>query len=176
MFNIEWVEKIATIKGKGGIQLNDTDVLSLPVTKEETDWAIIFELPERKSSEKPGRTLQMIWDKRFPLVKGMEGAYVYVVTITSRGARPGNHYHEKKQEIYFVLAGKVEVLLENIVTREQQRYVLGNKPQALYIKPGIAHVIVPYTDSILLVVADSPNSDEDEFGYEISHQSLIDTA
>lgn len=171
------IEKIATIKEKGGIELNDVDALSLPVSKQETDLAILFEIPERKSSEKPGRILQMIWDKRFPLVKGMAGAYVYTVTITSGGARPGNHYHKKRKEIYFVLSGIVEVFLENIATRKQQRCSLGDKPQALYIKPGVAHVVVPHTEhSILLVVADSPNSDGDEFGYEISKQTLTDTA
>lgn len=155
---------------------NDIDALSLPVPQEETRFAILFEMPVRESKEKPGRILEVAWDKRFPLVEGMEGGYVNVVRITS-GARPGNHYHKKKREIYFVLHGDVEVFLEDIVTKKRERYFLSSiKSQALYIKPGFAHVVVPCTRRVvLLVVTDSPNSDGDEFAYEVVRQNLIDT-
>lgn len=174
-------KRIIVIKEREENELNNKkiDDLSLPVSQKETDFSILFEMPVRKDKEKPGRNLEVAWDKDFPLVKGMEGGYVDILRITAIGARPGNHYHEKKKEIYFVLGGTIYVILEDPRTKEREKIFLDARfSKALYIKPGIAHVIDPYTDhATVLIVADNSNSDkEDEIRYEVEHQCLVDTA
>jgi len=149
--------------------METTASLSMPMDKKETDLAILFEMPLRQG--KPGRSLQVAWNEQLPIIEGMSAKYFSILRTTASGTRPGNHFHTITKEIYYVLKGGIKVILEHRETKKQERFFLSAKrSQGLYIRPGVAHVIVPSTESTtILVVTDNPDMYKDEFKYEIAN-------
>jgi len=145
------------------------DDYSRPVSTRATRLAKVFTLRERAKREKPGRTVSVVWDERWPLVNGFVSRYCYVVRFGGRGDIAGNHYHKSKQEIYYALHGAFSVILEDVATntREELKLEAGNN-QFIYVAANIAHVVVARTgDAILLVTASRPETPEDEFPYPL---------
>ncbi len=63
-------------------------------------------------------------------------AYVELVSGTTRG----NHYHQRKQESFYLISGEMELGLEDIATGEQAR-VLCRAGDLMRIETGVAHVL-----------------------------------
>lgn len=145
------------------------DQFSLPVKKEKTRLGELLTLSVRKRDDKPGRALSVIWDERVPLIDGFTNRYSYFVTFEKKGSVAGNHYHLKKQEIYFPLVGEFTVTLENPETKDKEEVTLKTQDHtAIFVPAGVAHAIRSESDvAILLVIATSPQVDRDEFEYLI---------
>ena len=82
-----------------------------------------------------------------------EFGQIYVATLAP-GAVRGNHYHEEKHE-YFIVIGKVKVVLENIKTKERQEIILDSSEDSitrLYIKPFTAHTFHNISDKDVVLV------------------------
>lgn len=146
------------------------DQYSLPLDSETTSLAILLQLNARESPKKPGRSLVVEHDSRKPLVHGFEMAYSYTVTFSKIGNRAGNHLHRLKQEIMRPVVGRVRILLEEPDAKLREKFVLNaNTHQALYVRPGIAHVVIADSNpAVLLVQATYPNNEADEFSYQIA--------
>ena len=70
---------------------------------------------------------------------------IYFVTFSKKGIIRGNHYHKKWREWFGIVAGKLQVVLENIKTKEKKTITLDakwNKYVRLEIGPYIAHTII----------------------------------
>ncbi len=147
-----------------------TDELSRPLVTTKTKFGIKYKIPVRNEPKKPGRKLTVIWDDRYPLKPHFKNRYSYQVEFTKKGSLAGNHVHKKKSEFFIPLKGSFIVILENPKTGEQETIDL--KPtEVLYIPAGIAHVVIAKSaKSILLVIANHPNNDADEFKYEIKKE------
>lgn len=77
------------------------------------------------------------------------------MTMAKPGAWRANHYHPVTSEWFTVFKGTAKVILEDIISKE--RLILefdGNKPQTLFVPPGIAHVFINNSkeEDMLLVV------------------------
>lgn len=144
------------------------DVYSKPVLIEKTKLSKTFHLKRREKKEKPGRSLSVVFDKRYPLLEDFDNNYCYFVTFYKVNDSAGNHYHKKKEELFYPIVGEMAVDLENIKTKEKEEIKLDAKEhKVLYVSKGIAHRVVAKKEgSILLVVATYPNSEEDEFPYQ----------
>lgn len=145
------------------------DVYSKPIGSEKTSLGELFEMPVRRKVEKPGRELSVVWDERIPLIDDFKNRYQYTVKFIEEGNFAGNHFHNKKQELFKVLIGEVKVLLEDPKTKESETIILkAEENKFLYVPAGIAHkVVAEKIPSILFVNATYPNNEEDEFNYEV---------
>lgn len=79
---------------------------------------------------------------------------IYFVTFDSKGVVRGNHYHNKWCEWFGIVAGKIEVYLEDIDTQEKITLVLDAKKDKytrLEIGPHIAHTFRSISDYAALI-------------------------
>lgn len=132
--------------------------------------AKLFALDARNDPAKPGRELRVVFDERFPLIDGFEPRYQYTVAFDSKGSSAGNHYHEKKEELFIPVSGKFTIALQGVLSREKTEIKLDSKEhRILYVPSGVAHLVVAEQEgSVLLVLATYPNNKEDEHEYEIT--------
>jgi dTDP-4-dehydrorhamnose 3,5-epimerase-like enzyme len=146
------------------------DQYSVPLESQETKLGHLFKLQPRQKPEKPGRTLKVLWDERSPLIEGFQNRYSYIVSFDSEGNTAGNHYHEKKQEIFIPLEGVLRVVLENIETKEREEVEISSSEHLAFFVPSrIAHAVTSKSESaILLVTASSAGTEEDEFPYPLT--------
>lgn len=140
---------------------------SFPKGVENTLVAKKFCFEPRENPEKPGRSLRVIFDARFPFVDGFHPRYMYSVSFEKAGNKAGNHYHVKKNEIFFPLSGQFEIHMARIKDGEKETVELSSENhEALFVESGIAHkVVAKSNDAILLVLASDPNVESDEFPY-----------
>jgi dTDP-4-dehydrorhamnose 3,5-epimerase-like enzyme len=147
---------------------NPLEQYSRPLKTEKTKCGTIFWLNPRRS--KPGREFIPLYDERFPFVIGFKARFLYYSNFLERNNTSGNHYHNIKQEILIPLHGNFEVVLEDVDTKEKESISLNSAEHtALYIPIGISHKVISKDDrGVLLVVASTPSSDDDEIEYNIS--------
>ena len=153
-------------------KLDPMDRYSKPTEIQETKLGKIFSLKPRENPDKPGRSLRVLFDKRFPLIEGFEPQYMYSVSFDEAGNEAGNHYHQKKSELFYVVSGNFDVYMEDPNSKEREVINLDSKEhKTFYVKAGIAHKVRANIEgSVLLVVATASNVDGDEFHYEIQSQ------
>lgn len=138
-------------------------------TISKTKLSKIFTMQVRENPDKPGRSISDIWDINKPLLKDFENNYSYIVTLREKGNIAGNHYHEKKQELIYPIAGTLTVALENIESKQKEEISFeAAKHQVVYFPTGIAHAIRAETkNAIFLVVATSAEAEEDVLCYKV---------
>ncbi|MBP9691322.1 WxcM-like domain-containing protein [Candidatus Woesebacteria bacterium] len=79
---------------------------------------------------------------------------IYFVTFEKKGIIRGNHYHNQWREWFGIVAGKVEVYLEDIDTKERITLILDAKKDKytrLEIGPHIAHTFRSLTNYAALI-------------------------
>ena len=151
----------------------DTDSLaaySEPVNIEITKLSKVFTLRDRANPNKPGRTVSVTWDERLPLIKGFANRYSYVVRFGKPGDVAANHFHKKKQELYYALHGEFKIILEDVQTNKREELTLKDGDNRfIHVPANVAHVVISQTtDDALLVIANHPESLDDEFPYELA--------
>ncbi len=94
------------------------------------------------------------------LEKNKTFGQIYFVTFEKPNVVRGNHYHKKTQEWFGVAYGKLEVVLEDVNTKERLTLILDSEDKKfvrLYIGPYVAHafrnlseraVLLDYTNKI----------------------------
>ncbi len=129
----------------------------------------VFLMPERRNEAKPGRALRVMFDQRGPLPEVMHVSYCYTVSFDDAGNWAGNHYHQVKMELFITVHGKINVHLYDPHTKEQVVVALSSKrPEILFVDTGVAHKVIAKTDgAVLLVLANSPGIQADDFPCEI---------
>jgi oxalate decarboxylase/phosphoglucose isomerase-like protein (cupin superfamily) len=147
----------------------DMDQYSQPLSRTKTLLGELFDFPTRQAQKKPGRSLTVMWDERYPVVDGFMNSYSYLVRFAEPGSRAGNHYHRRKRELFFAAAGELVVVLEDLQTGAREEIELVSpQPRFLLVPTLIAHVIIARSENaILLVAADYPNTEDDEFPHHI---------
>ena len=81
-----------------------------------------------------------------------------------RGFSRGHHYHKKKEEIFYVVQGKLRVLLMDMDTFQKEERIL-EKGDKIRIKPSCGHTLYGLEDT--LVVEYSPQVYDVEDNYKI---------
>jgi len=96
---------------------------------------------------------------------------IYFVTFEKKGVVRGNHYHNKWHEWFGIIAGKIEVFLEDIHTKERKTLILDAKKDKytrLEIGPHVAHKFRSISKYAALInYADSEWYSDDTISYEI---------
>ncbi len=77
----------------------------------------------------------------------------------------GNHYHEKKEEIFYVFQGKIKAVFLDMDNQEREEVILekGNK---IRFNPRTGHIFMALEDT--LVVEYSPQVFDPEDNYKIN--------
>ena len=121
----------------------------------------------------PVRELIINYDERFPFVDGFVVRYSYSVHFLEKDNVAGNHYHERKGELFIPILGDMEVTLEDIQSKGQETIILKSSEHPIMSVPtGVAHKVRALeAGAVLLVLATSHAADEDEIDYKITNQT-----
>jgi dTDP-4-dehydrorhamnose 3,5-epimerase-like enzyme len=96
--------------------------------------------------------------------------HAYMVSVAPGRSR-ANHYHQKKEEWFAVVSGRIEVLLSHLHTGDSASVVLDCADpicRLLYIPPFVAHSIrnPESTASTLVVFSRSPEDRDDTIPFD----------
>ena len=154
------------------------DRFSSPISSSATPLGLgnVYVFPVRALKEKPGRAVMVLSDDREPFIHDFKNAYSYINTFWKNGNSAGNHYHKRKNEIFTVIHGEVNVYLQSVEdsTQIEGIYLCAAKEnektvKRLYIPAGVAHLVFALSSpAILHVVATSPGTKDDEFEFVVS--------
>lgn len=61
------------------------------------------------------------------------------------GTLRGNHYHLQKREFFYLIAGRVDLVLEELATGERVEWPLA-AGDLVFLEPGIVHAYRPHSD------------------------------
>lgn len=88
----------------------------------------------------------------------------FCITTAYPGKVKANHYHKRKYEWYYVVKGKMRLVLKDMKTGEKEEMVLSDQePKILHIGPNIAHGFKNIGDEMLylLIYNDEPFDQKD---------------
>lgn len=88
------------------------------------------------------------------LQKDKQFGQIYFVTFSTKGIIRGNHYHKFWREWFGVVTGKVQVVLEDVRTKEKVEFFLegdSSKYVRLETGPYISHAFKSITDEASLL-------------------------
>jgi len=126
------------------------------------DKVLVEKLPETKEGlkakrwkEKRGEFVQITYNE--------EMRHLAIFEIRKEFTR-GSHYHERKEEIFYVFHGKMEARFIDMDTLQREESVLG-KGDKIRIKPRCGHLFQALEDT--LVVEYSPQVYEMEDNYKV---------
>ena len=127
------------------------------------DKVLIEKLPETKEGleakrwkEERGEFAQIAYNE--------EMKHLAIFEIR-KGFTRGSHYHEGKEEIFYVVHGKMEARFVDMDTLQREESILG-KGDKLRIKPRCGHLFQALEDT--LVVEYSPQIYEIEDNYRVN--------
>lgn len=98
---------------------------------------------------------------------------IYFLNFNGKGIKRGNHYHNNSSEIFCLVYGEVDVLLEDISSKERIKLTLKNSDNEyfrIFVGPKIAHIIVSCSEDALVVSYSSVEynkNEEDKIAYNI---------
>lgn len=111
----------------------------------------IEKLPETKEVEGAKR-----WEEekgQFVQISYREDIGHLALFEIRKGYFRGSHYHERKEEVFYIVEGLVGAVFRDLATMEQERYIL-KKGDRIRVKTRCAHIFRALEDS--LVVEYSP--------------------
>jgi len=126
------------------------------------DKVTIEKLPETR--EIPGAKR---WDEErgeFIQVAYQEEMRHLALFEIRRGFFRGSHYHEKKEEVFYVFQGKMRAVFLDMDNQEKEEALL-EKGDKIRIKPRCGHIFMALEDT--LVVEYSPQIFDPEDNYKI---------
>jgi dTDP-4-dehydrorhamnose 3,5-epimerase-like enzyme len=128
--------------------MNKVTIEKLPDTKEI--------LGAKRWEEEKGEFVQIAYQ---------EGMYHLAAFEIKKGFSRGNHYHEKKEEIFYVFQGKIKASFIDIDSLEKEETILG-KGDKIRVKPRCGHLF--YALENTLVIEYSPQVYDKEDSYKVN--------
>lgn len=130
---------------------------------------ITQKLPREKHIREDGWLCELISTKYqdVPIPWG----HSYLVSITP-GRTRANHFHQKKNEWIAPASGIIEIILEDIQTKTQEKIIVNSKSREysiIHIPPFIAHSIknIGNTEACTVVFSPTPEDISDTIKYEV---------
>lgn len=88
------------------------------------------------------------------------------------GKWKANHYHLTTSEWFSLFAGKVKVVLEDILTKERLEFSIdATEPKTLFVPPGVAHLFINESadkEMVLLVYSENTYDPADTVPYDLT--------
>ncbi len=122
-----------------------------------------LEMQNEKFTPRPVQTVEKPWGHE--LIWARTDRYVGKILHVNAGESLSLQYHKHKEETLFLLAGEVELTLQDGEERTVQRMLVGD---AYHITPGLVHRIAAVLDSDVAEVSTTELDDvarlEDRYG------------
>jgi len=126
------------------------------------DKVIIERLPDTK--EIPGAKRWNEERGEFVQISYQEAMLHIAAFEIRQGFSRGNHYHEQKEEIFYVFEGKIKAIFLDMDTLQKEEKIL-EKGDRIRVKPRCGHLFLGLEDT--LVVEYSPQVYEREDTHKI---------
>ena len=128
--------------------MNKVTIEKLPSTKE---------IPGAKRwEEERGEFVQVAYEEAIRHLAAFE---------IRKGFSRGNHYHEKKEEIFYVFQGRIKATFIDMDTIQKEERIL-EKGDKIRVKPRCGHLFYGLEDT--LVIEYSPQVYDKEDSYKIN--------
>ncbi len=122
------------------------------------DKVTIEELPETK--EMPGAKR---WEEErgeFVQVAYQEEIHHLALFEIKEGYVRGNHYHQKKEEIFYIFRGKIKASFMDIDTLQREERIL-RRGDKIRIKPRCGHLFYGMEDTLVIEYSPQVYDQED---------------
>lgn len=105
-------------------------------------------------------------------IEVMDNSRHFFVSKSAPGVIRGNHYHKYKQEYFFVIQGRCEIIEEDLKTKKQESLIVSDEDHTLVeIAPNKAHAMINLgkNELILLALVNEPldHKNPDTYPYKI---------
>jgi dTDP-4-dehydrorhamnose 3,5-epimerase-like enzyme len=89
-----------------------------------------------------------------------------------KGFSRGNHYHEAKEEIFYVVSGKMRALLMDMDTLQKEEYIL-EKGDKIRLKPRCGHIFYGLEDTLVVEYSPQIYNMEDSFRIDLGKEIIV---
>jgi dTDP-4-dehydrorhamnose 3,5-epimerase-like enzyme len=84
-----------------------------------------------------------------------------------KGFSRGNHYHEKKEEIFYVFQGRIKATFIDMDTLQKQERIL-EKGDKIRVKPRCGHLFYGLEDTLVIEYSPQVYDKEDTYKVNVS--------
>jgi len=84
-----------------------------------------------------------------------------------KGFSRGNHYHEKKEEIFYVFQGRIKATFIDMDTLQKQERIL-EKGDKIRVKPRCGHLFYGLEDTLVIEYSPQVYDKEDTYKIKLS--------
>jgi dTDP-4-dehydrorhamnose 3,5-epimerase-like enzyme len=107
----------------------------------------IEQLPETKEIDGAKR-----WDEErgeFAQISYQENIGHLAFFQIREGFFRGSHYHEKKEEVFYIVCGTIRAFFKDLSSGETEEHTL-SRGQKIYVKPRCAHIFHGLEDALVI--------------------------
>jgi mannose-6-phosphate isomerase-like protein (cupin superfamily) len=129
---------------------------------------------DKMTIERLANTKEIRGAKRWEEDKGefvqiayQEGMYHLAAFEIRKGFSRGNHYHEKKEEIFYVFEGKIKASFIDMDSLEKEERIL-EKGDKIRVKPRCGHLFYGLENTLLIEYSPQVYDKEDNFKINLS--------
>ena len=83
-----------------------------------------------------------------------------------KGYSRGNHYHEKKEEVFYLVSGKLRALLVDMDALNEEEMTL-EKGDKIRIKPRCGHLFYGLQDALVVEYSPQPYDNDDNYKLDL---------
>ena len=89
-----------------------------------------------------------------------------------KGFSRGSHYHETKEEIFYVVSGKMRALLMDMDTLQKEEYIL-EKGDKIRLKPRCGHIFYGLEDTLVVEYSPQVFNMEDSYRIDLGKEIIV---
>jgi oxalate decarboxylase/phosphoglucose isomerase-like protein (cupin superfamily) len=89
-----------------------------------------------------------------------------------KGFSRGSHYHEAKEEIFYVVSGKMRALLMDMDTLQKEEYIL-EKGDKIRLKPRCGHIFYGLEDTLVVEYSPQVFNMEDSYRIDLGKETIV---
>jgi dTDP-4-dehydrorhamnose 3,5-epimerase-like enzyme len=130
------------------------------------DKVIIEKLPSTKEIQGAKR-----WEEergQFVQIAYEEAMHHLVAFEIRKGFSRGDHYHEKKEEIFYIFGGKIKASFMDMDSSLKEERIL-EKGEKIRVKPRCGHLFYGLEDTLVIEYSPQVYDREDSFKIKLGH-------
>lgn len=89
-----------------------------------------------------------------------------------KGFSRGNHYHEAKEEIFYVVSGKMRALFLDMDTLQKEEYIL-EKGDKIRMRPRCGHIFYGLEDTLVVEYSPQIYNMEDSYRIDLGKEIIV---
>jgi len=126
----------------------------------------IIDLPDAKERDGAKR-----WDEErgeFAQISYRENIGHLAFFELRKGFFRGSHYHEIKEEIFYVIRGRIRAIFKDLENNETEEHVL-TRGQKISVKPRCAHIFHGLEDTLVIEYSPQFYDKTDSYPADFTH-------